>query len=59
MIGVIPNPKKTITIDFPLDKVKVSIERIEKLDKKYKFTKSNPIFNQTTFEATEFLSLGV
>ncbi len=59
MIGVIPNPKKTITIDFPLDKVKVSIERVEKLDKKYKFTKSNPIFNQTTFEATEFLSLGV
>lgn len=59
MIGVIPNPKKTIAIDFPLDKVKLSIERIEKLDKKYKFTKSNPIFNQTTFEASEFLSLGV
>ena len=59
MIGVISNPKKTISVDFPLDKVKIGVERIDKLSNKYKFTKSNPIFNQTIFEATELLSLGV
>lgn len=59
MIGVISNPKKTIAVDFPLDKVKIGVERIDKLSKQYKFTKSNPIFNQTTFEATELLSFGV
>jgi hypothetical protein len=59
MIGVISNPKKTISVDFPLDKVKIGVERIDTFTKKYKFTKSNPIFNQTTFEATELLSLGV
>lgn len=59
MIGAIPNPKKSITIDFPIDKVKIGVERVDKLSSKYKFTKSNQIFNQTTFEATEFLSIGV
>lgn len=59
MIGAISNPKKTISVDFPLDKVKIGVERIDKLSKQYKFTKSNPIFNQTTFEATELLSFGV
>ena len=55
MFGAIANPKKTIAVDFPLDKVKVGIERISKIsDNKYKVTKSNPIFNQTTLEATEF-----
>ncbi|MFA9290094.1 MAG: hypothetical protein ACEQSF_02575 [Solirubrobacteraceae bacterium] len=59
MIGAISNPKKSITIDFPIDKVKIGVERVDKLSSKYKFTKSNQIFNQTTFEATEFLSIGV
>jgi hypothetical protein len=59
MIGVISNPKKTIAVDFSLDKVKIGVERLDKLSNKYKFTKSNQIFNQTTFEATELLSLGV
>ncbi len=59
MIGAISNPKKTISVDFPLDKVKIGVERIDKLSKQYKFTKSNPIFNQTTFEAMELLSFGV
>ncbi len=59
MIGVISNPKKTIAVDFSLDKVKLGVERIAKLSKAYKFTKSNPVFNQTTFEATELLSFGV
>ena len=59
MLGVISNPKKIIVVDFPLDKVKIGVERIAKLSNKYKFTKSNLIFNQTTYEATEFASLGV
>ncbi|KAB1156299.1 hypothetical protein [Flavobacterium luteum] len=59
MIGVIPNPKKTITVDFPIEKVKIGVDRISKLSKTYKFTKSNEVFNQSTFEATEFLSFGV
>jgi len=60
MFGAIANPKKTIAVDFSLEKVKVGIERINKIsNNKYKVTKSNPTFNQTTLEATEFLSLGV
>jgi hypothetical protein len=59
MIGAISNPKKIIVVDLSIDKVKVGVERITLLSGKYKFTKSNPIFNQTTFEATEFASLGV
>ena len=59
MVNAIPNPKKNLTIDFPLERVKIGVERLSQINNKYKFTKGNPIFNQTTFEATEFLSLGV
>jgi len=55
----IPNPKKSIQVDFPLEKVKLSVKNIGVLNNKYKFTKSNEIFNQYTYEAMEFLSLGV
>lgn len=59
MLGAISNPKKIIVVDFSLEKVKIGVERIAMLSNKYKFTKSNTIFNQTTYEATEFASLGV
>ena len=59
MLSAIPNPKKNLTIDFPLERVKIGVERLSHISNKYKFTKSNPVFNQYTFEATEFLSLGV
>lgn len=59
MFGTIPNPKKTISIEYPLSQVKIGIERISKQAKKYEFEKSNPTFNQYTFKATETLSLGV
>lgn len=59
MLGTIPNPKKTIAVDYSLEKVKIGIERITKQAKKYEFEKSNPVFNQYTFKATETLSLGV
>jgi hypothetical protein len=60
MIGAIPNPKKTLSIDFPLSKVKETVVLITNTtDKKYKLTSKNEILNLFTFEALEFLSLGV
>jgi hypothetical protein len=58
-VFAIPNPKKTTQVDFPIEKVKISVKNISLLNKKYKFTNSNEIFNQYTYEATEFLSMGV
>lgn len=55
----IPNPKKSIQVNFSLDKVKLSVKNINIINSKYKFTSSNEIFNQYTYEAMEFLSLGV
>jgi hypothetical protein len=59
MIGVIANPKKKISIDFPISQVKGGVSKISKVAKKYKIFKENSAFNQFTFEASEFLSLGV
>lgn len=56
----IPNPKKTITIDFSIEQVMTSIPRVQiASDNKYKLTEVNPIFNQVILECLEFLSLGV
>lgn len=55
----IPNPKKTTQVDFPIERVKLSVQNIYLINNKYKFTTSNEIFNQYTYEALEFLSLGV
>ena len=58
MINAIPNPKKNLTIDFPLEKVNTGIERIHKISNKFRFVKNNPTFNQITLEVSELLSLG-
>lgn len=58
-VFAIPNPKKTIQVDFPLEKIKNSILNIPLLNKNYRFSSSNDIFNQFTFESFEFLSIGV
>lgn len=55
----IPNPKKSTQVDFPIERVKLSVLNISLINDKYKFTSSNEIFNQYTYEAFEFLSLGV
>ena len=56
----IPNPKKTITIEFPIDQVMKSIPKISAAsDTKYSVSEINAIFNQVTLECSEFLSLGV
>ncbi len=59
MIGIIPNPKKTFQIEKKLEDVQSAIEDIVLFDTKYTLLKTNPILNLLTFEATEFLSLGV
>lgn len=51
--------KKTIQVDFPLEKIKNSILNIPLLNKNYRFSSSNEVFNQFTFESFEFLSIGV
>ena len=58
-VFAIPNPKKSIQVDFPIEKIKKSILNIQLLNKNYKFSTSNEIFNQFTFESSEFLSVGV
>lgn len=55
----IPNPKKSTQVDFPIERVKTSVLNIALINDKYKFSSSNEIFNQYTYEALEFLSLGV
>lgn len=58
-INAIPNPKKSTQVDFPIEKVKLSVQNISLRNNKYKFSKANEIFNQYTYESSEFLSLGV
>ncbi len=59
MLGAIPNPKKTLVIDFSIEKIKSTIEFIPLLNSKYKFSSKNEILNSYIFEALEFLSLGI
>ena len=59
MIGVIPNPKKSVQIDKPMAEIKTAIEHLYLYTTKYKLYEANPTLNQFTFEATELLSLGI
>lgn len=59
MIGTIPNPQKSILIESDSQSIKKVIPLISLLNPKYKSTESDDILKQYTFEATEFLSLGV
>jgi hypothetical protein len=47
MLGAIPNPKKTLAIDFSIEKIKSTIEFIPLLNSKYKFSSKNEILNHT------------
>ena len=58
MYGAIPNPKKTVTIDFPIEKVKVAARNIDKVMKFCHFREENDMFNSYKFSRSEFLSLG-
>jgi len=59
MIGVIPNPSKTITIELPCAKITEVMPLISILHPKYKETSSDDLLKLFVFEASEFLSLGV
>ena len=58
MIGAIPNPRKTITIDFPIEQVKVAARNIDKVMQFCHFREENDMFNSYKFSRSEFLSLG-
>lgn len=59
MIGTIPNPKKTFQIEQPANYIKLAIEHFPLFSTEYNLLKANPALNLFTFEASEFLSLGV
>lgn len=59
MLGAIPNPKKSLVIDFSMEKLKSTIEYVVVLNTKYKLNSKNDVLNTYTFEALEFLSLGI
>lgn len=59
MLGAISNPKKSLVIDFSIEKLKSTVEFIPLLNSKYKLNSKNEILNSYTFEALEFLSLGI
>jgi hypothetical protein len=59
MLGAIPNPKKAIIIERPIGTLKELLTLIPLINTKYKKTTFDDILNLYTFEALEFLSLGV
>ena len=59
MLFAIPNPKKSVTVPFSINKVADSIQSIPSIEKTYKLTKGNDAFKMYTLEAYEFLSLGI
>src|SRR5690606_10439228 len=54
----IPNPTKKITVDCPIDRIRMSVKMLPYYHKKYKVEKYNDTFNQYTFASSEFLSAG-
>ncbi len=59
MIGAIPNPKKTVSVEFPINVIKEAVLNVREVDIQYKLTSSNELMNLYTYQASEFLSLGV
>jgi hypothetical protein len=52
------NPRKTLTVDFPLEKIKEAIGLISMLNNRYTLLSANETFNLYTFDAPESLSAG-
>lgn len=59
MINTIPNPKKSFQIDKKPEDVASAVENLVLYTDKYKLFKKNDLLKLFTFEASEFLSLGV
>lgn len=56
-VRAIPNPKKVITIDMPIELVKNNIERMVSVYS-YKMHNRNTLLNMYTFDSAEFASFG-
>jgi hypothetical protein len=59
MIGVIPNPKKSVTIAIPFNKVNFAVSNLKSVIPFLHFREHDEMFNSYTFAKNEFLSLGV
>lgn len=59
MITAIPNPKKSLTLERPIQEVNQALEHIPLYNKKYTLFKYDKLLNHFTYDASEFLSLGV
>jgi hypothetical protein len=59
MIHAIPNPKKEISVNQPIDIISNAIKKISFYNNKYSLINEDDLLQQYKFSATEFLSLGV
>lgn len=57
-ILAIPNPTKSLTVDFPIEGIKKGLKRLYLLTNKYRLESSNEVFNQYKFAVSEALSFG-
>lgn len=46
MIGAIPNPKKSVVIDYPIAKATESMSYLNEWTDKYQLTSTNAVFHQ-------------
>jgi hypothetical protein len=63
MIGAIPNPQRSITLNYPVDHVTNVLNELTEVHKVmriegYTLQEKNPTILQWKFQKTEFLSLG-
>jgi hypothetical protein len=58
-MAVFENPKKAIQVDFPIEKVKLSVQNIDLRNDQYKLSNANEVFNQYTYESLQFIRFGV
>jgi hypothetical protein len=54
----LPNPKKSSIVNFPISEIKKGVDNLSIINRKYKLTKTNDVFNQYSFSVSEFLSNG-
>jgi|GEM_PF-2081725 len=59
MIHALPNPQKTVELEYSSKEVALAVFHIPQFTKKYKLFKTNELTKSFTFEASEFLSFGV
>ena len=58
MFGAISNPKKTVTVNFPIEQVKIAARNIDKVMQFCHFIEKNDMFASYKFSRSEFLSMG-